>query len=339
MSNWRQQFQVVENQKVGQLLEAKREEKFRSRKVSKLFPDVKCARTINQSMLLAYEDVPAREYSGIFSCQELFLSSKSQKIQHLLSFTSAVRIYFKHATDGLDRGEVWNPAIFRQSLQMRKFFSKHFFSEKFFRSKALHFSSSTFFCGKTTTKKLQKHPKAQCWIMRGKKHDQLPYPPPHRHRHRTEWFEPRDVWTKNLFHRLQVLIHVESATGCLDNVGHGNALRNFGQRQRAALFIDGEHALLRDDHVHTCLPGQREIAVVQNLRLILLRRVLHHDHDLEEQKWKRKIKWRKKMAKGIFSHCVEDFVKDFRRGRKNQPVTPWCLPRWLRPGPSRHPFP
>ena len=80
-----------------------------------------------------------------FSCQELFLSSKSQKIQRLLDFNSAVEIYLKHATDGLDRGEVWNPAIFRQSLQIRMFFSTQFL-KYFLPIKGVSLLFPTFFC-------------------------------------------------------------------------------------------------------------------------------------------------------------------------------------------------
>ena len=101
MENQRQQTQMVVSQKWSQLLKAKRGE-IQVWAIVKTFPDVECARTINQSMLSAYEDVSARKYFEVISYQQLFLSSRPSKIQRLLGFYSAVEIYFENATDGLD---------------------------------------------------------------------------------------------------------------------------------------------------------------------------------------------------------------------------------------------
>ena len=56
-------------------------------------------------MLLACEGVSSRRGSRISSYQGLCPWSRSRKIRRLLGFSSAVEIYFKNATDGLDRGE------------------------------------------------------------------------------------------------------------------------------------------------------------------------------------------------------------------------------------------
>ena len=52
-----------------------------------------------------------RKYSKIGSYQERCLSSRSRKIQRLLSFNSVVKINLENATESLEQGEVWSPAI------------------------------------------------------------------------------------------------------------------------------------------------------------------------------------------------------------------------------------
>ena len=70
----------------------------------------------------------------------------------------------------------------------------------------------------------------------------------------------------HLTHRLQVWRHNESASGCLLDLVDSDTIGYLGENETLFL-VDFEDALLCDDHVDHAVAGQRERALLQDLRL------------------------------------------------------------------------
>src|SRR5665647_1894370 len=78
---------------------------------------------------------------------------------------------------------------------------------------------------------------------------------------------------------LQLRIDREARLRLLGDLVHRHAGREFDQRHAAVLAVDVEHTEIGDHHVDHAGAGERQVALVQELGLVL-GSVLHHHHHL-----------------------------------------------------------
>src|SRR6185437_7265132 len=78
---------------------------------------------------------------------------------------------------------------------------------------------------------------------------------------------------------LQLGIHLERRLCLFCDLDERNIGREFDQRHAAGFLVDGENTKVGDYHIYDAGTGQRQRAIVQELRLIL-GSVLHNHHDL-----------------------------------------------------------